>query len=184
MEGWCWRAPSCLPDWMMPLPGERPWWAPIGTSYCSPGIPALVRGRPGYRFQKWAMNSAGFRGPDIALTAPPGRERIAILGASETFGLFESEGHEFPAQLQVVLDSLEPRRFAVVNAAPPGMGLPSMASYYTRVSRHFDPGCSRLPFPVVLPGARASSGRHRLWPPRRSRRSDETLEAESSAPGC
>jgi hypothetical protein len=46
------------------------------------------------------------------------------LGASETFGLYEPAGQEFPAQLQDVLDQKHPGRFQVLNAACIGMSPP------------------------------------------------------------
>ena len=90
------------------------------------------RGRLNYRFQKWRMNNAGFRGPDIALTPAPGVIRVAVLGASETFGLYESEGAEYPARMQVLLDSVAPGRFEVINTGLFGMSLSSMIGYVNR----------------------------------------------------
>jgi hypothetical protein len=90
------------------------------------------RGRPQYRYQKWRMNNLGFRGPDLAVFAAPGKIRIAIVGASETFGLYESEGDEYPARMQAVLESLAPGRFEVVNASLPGMTVSAMGPYFER----------------------------------------------------
>jgi len=97
------------------------------------------RGRPGYRYQKWRMNNEGFRGPDLAPAPTPGRIRVAVVGASETFGLYESEGAEYPARMQVLLDSLAPGRFEVINAGLPGMSLSSMISYFGRAVRPVQP---------------------------------------------
>lgn len=109
------------------------WGAPLTGVYSEDALlrpdSLVVRGRPDFRFQKWSMNSLGFRGPEVAPRAPEGRLRIATLGASETFGLFESEGHEYPAQLQRVLDSIAPARFEVVNVALPGMSAAAMVPY-------------------------------------------------------
>lgn len=112
------------------------WGAPLTGAYTNEQL--LVqdslgfRGRPGFRYQKWRMNNAGFRGPDIGPTPAPGVERIAILGASETFGLYESEGSEYPARMQTLLDSMAPGRFEVINAALPGMSLSSAVGYFQR----------------------------------------------------
>lgn len=57
------------------------------------------RGKPNARYQKWKLNKFGFRGPDPV----PGKLTIAVLGASETFGLYESEDMEYPRQLETVL---------------------------------------------------------------------------------
>lgn len=53
-------------------------------------------GQPGARYLKWRMNSMGYRGPEPR----PGAFRIACVGASETFGLYESENQEWPRQLE------------------------------------------------------------------------------------
>jgi hypothetical protein len=90
------------------------------------------RGRPNYRYQKWRMSNAGFRGPDIKPTPLPGVIRVAVVGASETFGLYETEGAEYPARMQVLLDSVAPGRFEVINAALFGMSLSSMIDYFDR----------------------------------------------------
>lgn len=80
-----------------------------------------THGRPDGQFQKWRLNRFGFRGPDVTLAPVPGCTRVVLLGASETFGSYESEGKEYPSQLQDSLSSSE--CFEVVNAAIPGMGL-------------------------------------------------------------
>ena len=113
------------------------WGAPLVGRYSHGSLTirdALgVRNRAGYRFEKWRINNLGFRGPDIPLAPPDSVVRIGVLGASETFGLFESEGWEYPARLQVELDSLHAGRFQVVNAAVARMGLPAMRSYFEGV---------------------------------------------------
>lgn len=95
-----------------------------------------VHGRPNVRFQKWAMNALGTRGPAASLVKEPGTTRVVVVGASETFGLYESPGKEYPRQLE---DSLNhglasrtacsasgTRRYEVLNAALPGMSLPTI----------------------------------------------------------
>jgi hypothetical protein len=91
------------------------------------------RGRPNFRYQKWRMNNLGFRGPDIAPSPAPGVTRIAVIGASETFGLYEGEGSEYPARMQTLLDSIAPGRYEVVNVGLPGLSLASMIPYIRRV---------------------------------------------------
>ncbi len=90
------------------------------------------RGRPNFQYQKWRMNNLGFRGPDIAPSPAPGVTRIAVIGASETFGLYESEGHEYPARMQALLDSIAPGRYEVINVGLPGLSLASMVPYIRR----------------------------------------------------
>jgi hypothetical protein len=89
--------------------------------------------RPNARFQKWVINAVGTRGGAASAVKQPGTLRVVTVGASETFGLYESPGHEYPRQLE---DSL--RRWAVsgrcvasaddievLNAAIFGMSLPT-----------------------------------------------------------
>ena len=93
-----------------------------------------AHGRPNARFQKWRLNNLGLRGPDVPVEKAPGTIRVVTLGASETFGLSETAGREYPRQLE---DSLNARavlacgadahRFEVLNAALPGMTLPTGA---------------------------------------------------------
>jgi lysophospholipase L1-like esterase len=92
---------------------------------------AGMHGRPLARYQKWSMNSLGTRGPEVALAKPSGTVRVVTAGASETFGLYESPDHEFPRQLEARLNDLGARcgvsrRFEVLNAALPGMSLPTV----------------------------------------------------------
>jgi hypothetical protein len=118
---------------------------PILSRFTSQGD-LLVRdslgahGRPNGRFQKWVLNGLGTRGPEVAPVPAPGTLRVVAAGASETFGLYESAGREYPRQLE---DSLRaslaagpapacaaglpaPTRVEVLNAALPGMSLPTV----------------------------------------------------------
>jgi hypothetical protein len=95
--------------------------------------------RPGARFQKWQINSHGFRGPEITLEKPAGVVRVVVAGASEAFGLHESPGMEFPAQLQTLLDSKAPGRYQVLNAACPGMTPARIAKYFDSWVTRFEP---------------------------------------------
>jgi lysophospholipase L1-like esterase len=75
------------------------------------------RGKPFARFRKWSLNEAGFRGPALQT----GRTTVVTFGASETFGLYESEGREYPRQLEAMLNErLGGDVVQVVNAAYPG----------------------------------------------------------------
>jgi hypothetical protein len=95
------------------------------------------RGRPNAQFGKWQLNSYGFRGPPITLTPAPGCTRIAVLGASETFGYDESPGQEFPALLG---KSLAARGcIEVVNAAVVGMTTGTMVGYWNNWVSRFRP---------------------------------------------
>jgi len=126
--------------------------------------------RFGARFEKWRINSHGFRGPEITMEKPDGVVRILIIGASETFGLYESPGMEFPAQLQQKLDLAKPGRYQVLNAACAGMGLPRFVHYYNVWLKKFAPDlviCYPTPTSYVqelVPGVSQPEG-----PPRKLR---------------
>jgi|ERR1035437_1471167 hypothetical protein len=116
----------------------RKWGAPLFSPYTHDRLLqqdslGFFRGRPNYRYQKWRMNNVGFRGSDIEPMPARGVTRVAVMGASETFGLYESEGAEYPARMQTLLDSLAPGRFEVINAGLFGMSLSGMSMYFQRV---------------------------------------------------
>lgn len=84
-------------------------------------------GRPYARYTKYGLNNLGMRGPDVPVARPSGVIRVVTLGASETFGLYESQGREYPRQLEDSLRSCG--RFQVLNAALMGMLLPTEDQY-------------------------------------------------------
>jgi hypothetical protein len=104
-----------------------------------------IHGRPDARFQKWVMNGLGTRGPAATLAKSPGSVRVVVAGASESFGLSESPGMEFPRQLEDTLGRWLARRcratgvqrFEVLNAALPGMSLPTIEQDVRNRIRHF-----------------------------------------------
>jgi hypothetical protein len=104
------------------------WGAPLWGEYSQNRLRLVdqlgPRCRPCGRFEKWQLNSHGFRGPELSMTKPAGVTRILLVGASETFGLQESPGNEYPAQLGRRLDQARPGRFEVINAACAGMSPP------------------------------------------------------------
>lgn len=81
-----------------------------------------ILGKPNATFEKWHLNSLGFRGPEFDLEKLPGKPRIACIGASETFGLFEQAGNEWPRQLEHFLHE-QGIEAEVINAALAGMSL-------------------------------------------------------------
>jgi hypothetical protein len=103
-----------------------------------------VRGRPNARFQKWALNEFGMRGPSFKRERTPGLVRIVAVGASETFGLTESVGHEYPRQLEDSLNAVRARQpglpaFEVLNASLPGMSLPTIEQDVRHRVRDLEP---------------------------------------------
>jgi lysophospholipase L1-like esterase len=99
--------------------------------------PVVIRGRPSGRFKKWRLNQFGFRNEEMTLEAQAGCERIVVLGASETFGLYESEGNEFPAQLGRTLNAAG--CYEVVNAAVAGLAIPGILQLWDRWVGQFKP---------------------------------------------
>lgn len=104
------------------------------------------RGRPNAKFGRWQLNSMGFHGPESSLDDHSAVLRIVTAGSSETFGLYESAGKEYPRQLQDSLGrALSERcpanapRIEVINAALPGMALPSLSSHLDNVVRRLKP---------------------------------------------
>ena len=96
-----------------------------------------IRGLPNGRYRQWRLNNFGFRGPDITQVPPPDCHRVMILGASETFGLYESNGHEYPAQLR---DSLRSGGcYEVVNSSIVGAGLMGLIRLWENYSAQFQP---------------------------------------------
>ncbi len=96
-----------------------------------------IRGRPNGVFKKWHLNSYGFRGPEITVAPLPGCTRVMVLGASETFGLYESPDHEFPAELHAMLK--ERGCYEVLNGAVPGMTLRTLITYWKNWGSRFSP---------------------------------------------
>lgn len=100
--------------------------------------PETPRGRPHAVYRKWKLNRYGFRGPEIEQEPDPGRTRVMVLGASEAFGLHESERKEFPAQLDAALGR-DGGSYEVINAAIPGMTAGSMIRNWEHWSSRFRP---------------------------------------------
>lgn len=96
-----------------------------------------ARGRPNGHFRKWRLNKDGFLGPDIS--ASTSATRLMVLGASETFGLYESPGRDYPAQLRAEFTGRGITDVEVINAGLAGMALPSMAAYWKGWASHFSP---------------------------------------------
>lgn len=102
--------------------------------------PDGMHGRPGARVQGWNMNSHGTRGPEFDVPKPGGTWRLVVAGASEMFGLTETPGREFARQLEDSLRAACPvREIEVVNAAVPGMTLPTATQDLSRRLPRFEP---------------------------------------------
>ena len=82
-----------------------------------------LHGKPHAHYLKWKLNSVGFRGPELDMTAM----RILCVGSSETFGQYESEGHEWPRELERVLNKSAPAgvHYQLVNSGYSGETFPT-----------------------------------------------------------
>lgn len=139
--------------------------------------------RPNAHYKHFQINALGFRGEDTPPSVLGKRELVFTSGASETFGLYETKGHEWPLQLQ---DSLRPRcaarEITVLNAAFAGMTLPTVIQdvrlrllplrpavimYYPTPSQYLFHAIPRVSLPDSLSPKRLS--RWRLRTPTRLR---------------
>jgi hypothetical protein len=93
-------------------------------------------GKPGARYAKWQLNSLGYRGPELHA----GSIRIITMGASETFGLYEAPGEEYPRQLERDLNLWAGRDvFQVVNVAFAGETLPTSILRVPQIAAQIHP---------------------------------------------
>ncbi len=83
---------------------------------------------PNARFEKWRNNSLGFRGSEINVNKKIGTTRVVCMGASETYGLYESAEKEWPRQLK----SLLPPQYEVVNTSVTGLSLKNYSFYMNK----------------------------------------------------
>jgi hypothetical protein len=126
---------SRVDDWA--LTGEDLFSSPSYESNLRTIDGGLIRGKPHGRYKKWKLNAFGFRGSEMNPEPMFGVPRIMILGSSETFGLYESEGKEFPAQLEAILN--KKGKYEVVNAAVAGMSLKTCIRYWDEWAVRFRP---------------------------------------------
>lgn len=99
-----------------------------------------IKGKAHGRFEKWVLNSKGFRGPEPAVPKPSGNIRIVTLGASETFGLYEGDRKHWPAQLRRHIQARYPgRRIELINTGIVGLTMSSLESYYRHRVEELEP---------------------------------------------
>jgi len=116
--------------------------APFGDEYTSDRLrtrshEGLRINSPGSRFEKWKINKHGFRGPEISIEKSENIIRIVCMGTSETFGLYESPGKEWPAQLATVLNN--DYHYEIINASVVGCGLKNYKQYIEQYVLKFNP---------------------------------------------
>lgn len=88
------------------------------------GLPVNV---PNSRFEKWENNKFGFRGPEITLEKPRGVIRCVCMGTSETYGLYEGPGREWPSRLNEILGP--EGNYQVINSAIVGLRMDNYKEY-------------------------------------------------------
>jgi len=125
------------------------------------------RGKPYAHFRKWELNGLGYRGPDL----DPAKIRIVCFGASETFGLYESEGNEYPRQLERELNrDAGADEFQVINVANPGESTWTAVQRAPEIAREISPVVAVIyPTPALY-----------IYPPARERRQSAQANAGSS----
>jgi hypothetical protein len=84
---------------------------------------------PNARFEKWHNNALGFRGVEFSPAKPKGTLRVVCMGSSESYGLHESPGGEWPAQLQTLLPL---PGWQVINASMVGIDLRNYQEYLAK----------------------------------------------------
>ncbi len=94
------------------------------------------RGKPYAHYLKWKLNSLGLRGPELR----QGSVRVATVGSSETFGISESPGHEWPRALEKRINQSDrPQPVDVANLSYPGMLLVTFAKRLPEYLNLVDP---------------------------------------------
>jgi len=107
--------------------------APFFGNYTLEGLMVVddtgLHGKPFASFERWHLNSVGAQGREPH-AEPAGAELVVlVLGASESFGLYESPGMSYAAQLERMLADRLKRPVNVQNAAWAGMSLPRATEY-------------------------------------------------------
>ena len=143
-----------------------------------------VRGRPNARFKQWQLNSYGFRSPEMTPLPRQGCQRVMILGASESFGLYEAAGREYPAQLARRLQ--EHGCYEVVNAAIAGLTVRGIHALWSHWASQFKPDIVVIyptpgfylgsVSPSDLPTRRSPPAPRPWWTPRLTDRAVDRLE--------
>jgi hypothetical protein len=106
-----------------------------------------VKGRPYGRYLKFKLNSHGYRSPE----PQPDREQIISVGASETFGMFESEDMEYPRQLERELNARAGTdRYQVLNVALAGQSIGAFVRRADQVADDLHPRVALI-YPSFLP---------------------------------
>jgi hypothetical protein len=96
-------------------------------------------GRAGARYRQFHINAQGFRGSLVDTLLDDGAPIIAISGSSETFGLFETPGQDWPTLLSNELATRCTPAPHTLNAAIAGMSLLAVHTDIARRLSRFRP---------------------------------------------
>jgi hypothetical protein len=88
-----------------------------------------IQGRPGAAYRQYAIDADGYRAPLTARRDTAGAAVVMALGASETFGLYESADMDWPRQLERQLATTCASAPIVLNGAFAGMSLPTVTAW-------------------------------------------------------
>ena len=91
-------------------------------------INGICHNVPNTVYQKWKINSLGFRGKEIDFEKKEGKIRIVCFGGSETFGFYESPCKEWPSQLKEMVRDEFPT-VEVINASIVGLRVTKRKDY-------------------------------------------------------
>lgn len=109
-------------------------WAQFGVPLSSPEtsladlftVDSLgAHAKPGTQFKQFKINGLGFRGREVSPSEMKGTA-VVVSGASESFGLYETAGRDWPSQLADSLAATCGAQIPVLNAAFAGMSLPTV----------------------------------------------------------
>jgi lysophospholipase L1-like esterase len=97
--------------------------------------------RPDAEFEKYHVNSRGFRGAEFDLPKPPGTIRLLTLGGSGTWDPRNEDDETWSAQLQRMLNERagEGVRYEVVNGGVPGYNSAESLMNFVWRGAHVDP---------------------------------------------
>jgi lysophospholipase L1-like esterase len=98
------------------------------SSLLEEDIDGICHNVPNVTYQKWKINSFGFRGKEIDFKKKEAGIRIVCFGGSETFGFYESQDKEWPSQLEEMLrDKFQ--TVEVINASVAGLRVTKRKDY-------------------------------------------------------
>jgi len=110
----------------------------------------IRRNVPNMKYKKWEINSLGFRGKEIDLEKEGGQIRVVCLGLSETFGIYESKGKEWPSQLGEMLKDQFPN-VEVINVSVAGQKLKKVKDYVEKYVLPLKPDIMVMSQGALLP---------------------------------